>query len=187
MTDSQGHSPAQPEVRACSGHQLQPCLMYKARWPRTGQDRVTSGQWSSQAEAIWPICTSARLPSLCVSVLFSLFSPCISLTPSPSAPPSVYLCVCVCFSRVFMICPFSPPPPCLESGPQLHLTLSSHSTSYSIFTQPVHLPSVPPPPTSSTGAPRSCTPVLFSLGLRPLLTTNLLNSFHLSISGALEA
>lgn len=70
--------------------------MYKARWPRSGQDRVTSGQWSNQAEAIWPICTSARLPSLCVSVLFSLFSPCISVSHSVSVCPSLCLSLCVC-------------------------------------------------------------------------------------------
>lgn len=31
------------------------CLMLKARWPQgQDKDRVTSGQWSNQAEAIWP-------------------------------------------------------------------------------------------------------------------------------------
>ena len=106
-------------MRGCSGHQLQPCPKYKARWPRSGQDRVTSKV--NQAETSWRICISASLLPLRVSVLFSL-SPrlllSLSLRLCLSAPPSAHLggslsvsvcvCVCVCFSKVFMICPFCP-------------------------------------------------------------------------------
>lgn len=118
--NSQGLSPAQPEVRGCSGHQLQPCPMYKARRPQSGQDRVTSR--ASGATRQRPVGPSAPLPGCChsVSVLFSLPPASFSVSHSISVclplplPVSVVLslslcvCVCVCFSKVFMICPFCP-------------------------------------------------------------------------------